>query len=486
MKAIQQAHINKRLRSESAWKLLATANAPVTLALLAAHLLDKDRRLPSSIFHERINRELELLRAHGEDLPQSAQQYISQWLSAGYLERSYEPEASEELYELSAAAAQAIRFVRGLDEKRTVATESRLSMVIQQLSQLAEQTEPDPEVRIDNLVKERERIDAEIEAIRTGKFETLDNDRALERARELIALADELANDFLQVRKSFQQLNRKLRESIMESEGSRGDVLESLFAGVDVIADSDEGRTFKAFWRLLTDPEQSMELENALEQVITRDFAKTLERHERRFLLQMTGVLLERGGDVHDVLHHFARGLKQFVQSREYQEQRRINKLLKQAQRKALAVKEEVTPAKEIGYTLNLTSSRVSSLSQLQLRDPTLDEVDSDIQLADGAGISLESIGELVAQSEIDFRALKHNIRRLLEQRNQVSIAEILNVYPAEQGLGSIVGYISLGSRHGVVSKNKEAVFWKGMDGQARRAAVPCIYFVKERSHELQ
>lgn len=485
MKAIQQVAVHKRLRGESAWKLLATGNAPVTLALLATHLLDKDRRLPSSILHERINRELELLRAHGEDFPQTAQQYITQWLSAGFLERSYEPHASEEVYELSAGAAQAIRFIRSLDEKRTIATESRLSMVIQQLAQLAEQTEPDPDLRIDHLLKERQRIDAEIETIRSGKFEILDEVRAKERARELIALADELANDFLQVRNSFQTLNRKFRESIMESEGSRGDVLESLFAGVDVIAESEEGRTFRAFWRLLTDPEQSLELEDALDQIVTRDFAKSLERHERRFLLRLTSVLLERGGDVHEVLHQFARGLKQFVQSREYQEQKRINKLLKQAQRKALNIKDEVTPAKEIGYTLNLTSSRISSLSRLRLRDPSLDEVDSNIQLAEEAEISLESISELVAQSEIDFRALKHHIKMLLEQRKQISIAEILDAYPAEQGFGSIVGYVSLGSRFGIVSKTREAVAWRGMDGQQRRATLPRIYFLQERSHEL-
>lgn len=485
MKAIQQAAINKRLRSESAWKLLAAVNAPVTLALLNTHLLEKDRRLPSSILHERINRELEQLRAQGEDLPQTAQSYISQWLVAGFLERSYESQASEEIYELTAAAAQAIRFIQGLSGKRIVATESRLSMVIQQLVQLAEQTEPDPELRIENLLNERKRIDEEIEAIRGGKFETLADDRALERTRELVALADELASDFLQVRTSFQQLNRKLRESIMESEGSRGDVLESLFAGVDVIAESDEGRTFKAFWRLLTDPEQSMELEVALDQVVSRDFAKQLDRHERRFLFQLTGILLERGGDVHEVLHHFARGLKQFVQSREYQEQRRINKLLKQAQRKALEIKEQVMLVKEIGYTLNLTSSRLTSLSQLHLRDPSLDEVDSNIQLAEEAEISLESISELVAQSEIDFRTLKHNIKTLLEKHKQVSIAEILESYPAEQGLGSVVGYVSLGCRHGVLSKRKEFVVWHGMDSQERRARIPCIYFVKECSHEL-
>jgi len=43
----------------------------------------------------------------------------------------------------------------------------------------------------------------------------------------------------------------------MDSEGNRGEVLDSLFAGIDLIAESEVGRTFSAFWRLLTDPEQA-------------------------------------------------------------------------------------------------------------------------------------------------------------------------------------------------------------------------------------
>jgi len=54
---------------------------------------------------------------------------------------------------------------------------------------------------------------------------------------EIIALADDLAGDFRRVRDRFEQLNRDLRERLMDNDASRGEVLEALFAGVDVIAD---------------------------------------------------------------------------------------------------------------------------------------------------------------------------------------------------------------------------------------------------------
>jgi len=485
MKALRQIAVNQRLRGETTWRLLAAGNAPVVLGLLQAHLLERERRLPSSILHERIERDLELLRAEGRDLPQSVRAYVAQWLRDGYLERSYQPGASEEEYELGPAAVQAIRFVQALGERRAVATESRLSLVIRQLALLAEQTETDPVSRIEHLERERRRIEAAIEAVQAGRVEALPDERALERVREIVALADELAADFQRVRAEFGQLNRELRERIVEGEGSRGEVLAALFEGVDLIAESDAGRTFKAFWRLLTDPEQSLELEAALDQVLARDFAQRLERDERRFLLRLTKLLLERGADVHDVLQRFARSLKQFVQSREYLEQRRLTRLLREAQRGALEIKDRLRPADDIGHELDLTSSAIRSVSQLGLHDPSLDAVEAGIALAEPAAISLEAVGELVAHSEIDFRRLKQHIRAALGERDQISISAVLSRYPAEQGLGSVVGYLALGSRHGVVSERSETVAWEGLDGVARQARIPCVYFVRERRDEL-
>lgn len=72
----------------------------------------------------------------------------------------------------------------------------------------------------------------------------------------------------------------------------------------------------------------------------------------------------------------------------------------------------------------------------------------------------------------------------LLEQ-SQVSIADVLNRYPAEQGFGSVVGYVSLGARHGEVSETAQVVSWTGKDGVDRSARVPAIYFTRERMIEF-
>jgi len=472
-----QAASLRQLRQQPTWKLLSAENAPAVMVLIQAHLLDGPRRLPASLLVERLGRDLERFRAEGWDLPQPASAYLADWLAAGWLERGLTAEGEEE-YEASAAAAQAIRFARELTAQRTVATESRLGLVIGQLVQLAEETETDPAIRAERLLRERARIDERIAAVRAGRLEPLPADRALERLREILSLSDELAGDFRRVRDDFRTLNRDLRERIVDNDGSRGDVLDAVFADVDLIADSDAGKTFRAFWRLLTDPQQSGELEAALEAVLDREFAEGLNRRQRRDLSGLTGTLLERGGEVHDVLYQFARGLKQFVQSREYREQRRMSTLVKTAQRRSLAVKDRLRPQQPIGRDLTLSSASLRSVSQLRLHDPSLDAVDAGIDAAAESVIGLDAIAELVAQSEIDFRTLEEHIAALLADRGQVTVADLLREYPAEQGLGTVVGYLALGLRDGIVAEGIDRVSWRGRDGVERSARIPRVYFV--------
>ncbi|HEX7643079.1 MAG TPA: DUF3375 domain-containing protein [Burkholderiaceae bacterium] len=475
----------RQLREQPLWRLLAATNAPAYVSLMQSLLFESDKTLPASALHERLARALEDLRATGEDLPQTAQGYVAEWLRQGWLTRRLPAGASEEEYELSVGAADALRFLATMAAPRVTATESRLAAVIQQLTRLAEETDGNRANRVAALLAERERIDREIEAVRQGKVKTLPDERALERAREIIALTDELAADFRRVRDDFDKLNRGLRQSLMENEGSRGDVLEALFAGVDLIGETDAGRTFSAFWRLLTDPVQSEALFEALEAVVSRPFARQLDHGERKFLLNLTGTLMDEGSNVHEVLQHFARSLKSFVQSREFQEQRRLHSLLKQANQAALAAKDAVRPNLPIGYDLALTSSRIRSVAQWRLYDADARVTDTAMPRAAPSEISLEAIGELVRQSEIDFRGLRNNIRAMLERHTQASIGQLLEAYPAAQGLGSVVGYVALGAKHGEVTGEAELVEWRGGDDAVRRARVPTIYFMRERYGEF-
>ncbi|MGM1054086.1 MAG: DUF3375 domain-containing protein [Pseudomonadota bacterium] len=486
MSSYRQVLSYQRLRESTAWRLLGAQLAPVILGILEEHLHGSQTRLPASLLLERIERDLQALRDAGQELPQTARGYVSDWLAAGYLERFLPAGSNEEEYRLSPAASQAIQIIRSMAAPRSTTTESRLSLVAQQLRQLADETDPDIERRRRQLLAQRGRLDEQLEALEAGELEPMAPKRALERAGEILDLAGELASDFGQVAQAFEALHRELREQLLEEDKARGEVLEALFDGVDVIADSEAGRSFEAFWQLLTDPMANADLENALEQLLSREFVAALEPTARRFLMHLPQVLLKRGGEVHEVQQRFARSLKHFVQSGEFREQRRLLARLRQAQRQAMTLTRHLPPLTRLDQELILTSAEIASPSQWRLYDPVQHRVAGHMDEGEAAEISLDSIGHLVRHAEIDFTALTHQLRDLLSRHSQLTVAELLDHYPPDQGLGSIIGLLVMAHRHATLIRGEyETVRWIGSDGLMRRGRLPLMIFERECCNEL-
>lgn len=69
MKADKAIATYRRLRMQPLWRLLAADNGPTVIGLLQSQLYESDRSLPASILYERIGRDLEVLKARGEDFP---------------------------------------------------------------------------------------------------------------------------------------------------------------------------------------------------------------------------------------------------------------------------------------------------------------------------------------------------------------------------------------------------------------------------------
>ena len=81
-----------------------------------------------------------------------------------------------------------------------------------------------------------------------------------DRFQQVSSLARELLGDFREVEHNFRRLDRRVREQIATWEGRKGELLEQIFGERDAIADSDQGRSFRAFWDFLMSPARQEEL----------------------------------------------------------------------------------------------------------------------------------------------------------------------------------------------------------------------------------
>lgn len=472
----------RRLHAESTTLgMLRRDHLPIVAAVLGTYLNGPGDRIATEELHERFDADLEELRDHFSLGSASAKAYCDEWRNAGILVRRPASSARGETYELSAPGFDALRILDQLQEPRSTLTESRLMTLASTLRALAIDTDPDRTRRLEALQRERDAIDAQITRIRNDELDVIDADRARERIADVLLQAQNLPADFARVRSRFEKLNHELRTSLLGTEASVGAVLDDVFRGVDLIESTDEGRTFSAFSSLIRDPERTAMFEADVTAILEREFAADLAPHTRRALRQLMRNMKHGNREVNQSLTEFARGLRRYVRSQDFQRDREMRGLLQEALRAAAAVRTAVKPYAAIGVSLDLTSVRMLSVGAMTPHDPSDFEVGEALADADTGEADLARLAEIARETEIDFAELITNVNEALASGEPITVAEVLERHPATQGLASVIGLLSLASLHGDVdARHSDALAWIGADGVNRSAAVIRHIFTKE------
>ena len=448
---------------------------PVMVAVFEARFADH-RTLPYADFVTLVAEDVDELRDAGFPLPQTAQQYIAGWLRDGILVRR-PTESREETVELSRSAADAIRFVSAVEQPQSVVTSSRLSNVAELLGTLARDSDPVPTSRLEALLAQRAGLDAEIARVASGDFAPLDDAVARERLREVLRLAEEVPGDFAKVADDLERLNQSLREQIINHDGARGSVLEQVFAGVDLIEESDAGRTFAAFHRLLLDPTLTDAFDQAVDSVLERSFTQALAGPDAAFLRQFLTTLQRESSQVRQTLTSFSRSLRRFVQTQEYREHKRLVDALDRAERAAFAALQALSPIHPTGRGIDLTSMQISSIGAWTLHNPADMRSPSEVVVHQTTGLDIEHLRALVRLTEIDFPELRRQVAATLANDATATVRDVLTRFPATQGLASIVGLLLLATEYATRAPGEETWSWASPSGRTKTVRAPRYIF---------
>lgn len=471
--------VQRLLREDTTLRMLRMDSLPLLAGVLSEHLAAPNATVPTQDLHEAMDGELDILRTHLDLGERTAKAYCDDWRQAGLLLRRPASDARGETYELTPQARQGLRIIEELIAPRATATESRLVSLTGALRQLAIDTDPDTGSRLAALHAEREALDERIRRVQSGETDILDARRALERVGDILAQAEDLPTDFARVRSRFEDLNHELRVNILTGEDLPGGVLDEVFRGVDLIESSDEGQTFAAFSRLVRDPEVSASFEADLRAILERDFTRTLPASSRSTLRGLLRTLKDGSRTVQDSLAEFARGLRRYVLSLEFQRDRQLRITLQDALAAAVPAAASTRPYQQTGMALEMTGMRWSSVGEIGLFDPSDYDAGPVLEDAPVAVVDVETLRALARQTEIDFAELEDNVDTVMdglspaERSAGVPVSAVLERFPATQGVASVVGLLSLAARHGAVeAEHTEAILWDGDDGLGRQARV--------------
>lgn len=470
-------------RSHPAWRLLAATNAPLVICFLQrAFIVPNHRSLAQTDLVSRLDDLLYALRqALGDEaFPRSALAYLADWSSdeRGWLRRYYREDNDEPHYDLTPATERALDWVASLEQRQFIGTESRLLAIIELLQQLVQGTETDPEVRITELKRQRALIDAEIARIEVGELELMDPTQVKERFFQVEQTARALLSDFRQVEQNFRELDRAVRERITTWDRGKGELLSKVFGDRDAITDSDQGRSFHAFWDLMMSPTQQEQLSALLQQVL--ELPAVTELAPDRRLARVHYDWLEAGESAQRTVARLSEQLRKFLDDQAWLENRRIMDILHGIEQRALAVREQ--PPGDDFRLLDGMSPQVELVMDRPLFSPPFKpKID---QILPAAETDVIDANALFEQVYVDKQRLAANIRKTLQQRDQVPLSKLLLEHPLEQGLAELVAYLSLAAEQPnavIDEQTRETVRWRSGEGKMRQATLPRVIFVRSQ-----
>jgi hypothetical protein len=469
-----------------AWRLLRSEHAPLIASFLHRTFIAPNVRVVASAdLAEALEDELYGLRQQlGEAaFPKSAAEYLNDWSAPdkGWLRKFYAGDSDEPQFDLTPPTERAIAWLAQLSERNFIGTESRLLTLFELLRQICEGSEADPAKRLTDLQRRRSEIDGEIARVKAGDVPLLDDTALKDRFQQFLQLARDLLTDFREVEHNFRLLDRRVRERIALWEGAKGELLEQIMGERDAIADSDQGRSFRGFWEFLMSSRRQAELSELLEHALALPAIADLHPDPRTRRVHYDW--LEAGEHTQRTVAQLSQQLRRFLDDQAWLENRRIMEILHGIEAKALAVRDAPPAAAFIGIAQPIAAIELAM--ERPLHRTAHKTIIADIQLAvedDGA----DTAG-LFGHVVVDKGRLARHIRRVLHTRSQVTLRELIDVQPLENGLAELIAYLELGSESFAMSVDESAVdlvAWEiaNHDGATRRrqARIPRIVFVRE------
>lgn len=471
------------LRKHSpAWRLLRADNAPLILSFLhRVFVADNIRSIAESDLISRLDDELYALneRLGEQAFPKTAKAYLDDWAApeAGWL-RKYYPAGSDEVhFDATPAVEKALAFLDALEARSFVGTESRLNTVFELLRQMVFGAETDPDARLAELHRRRDELDGEIARVERGEVVVMDTAAQRDRYQQFAATARELLADFREVESNFRTLDRELRARIAAWDGSKGTLLDEVLGNRANIAESDQGRSFQAFYDFLLSADKQEELSTLLERVQALDAVDEADPRMRHIHHDW----MDAAERTQATVRLLSEQLRRFLDDQVWLENRRVMEILHGIETTALSLRE--VPRPDITFEIDGTAPRIVLPMERPLYTPT-----EKVPIAsDGIAAADEDIDSslLFEQIYVDPERLAGEVRHALRAKTQVGLGELLEHAPLEQGLAELVTYLSLSDASFQVVFDESAderVRWSDPDGTERVATLPRITFTRMSS----
>ncbi len=480
--------IDYELKHSPAIRVLRSRNAALILSFLHQQFKGQNQAvsIAQRVLIEKLDGYLDYLRdAYPEMEWRTAKDYLKDWCDNLLLLRKTFDKDDEAILSLTPAAEKAIAWTEELQlQDEFVGTESRFLQIFSLLKEIQDRSTADVETRVAQLEQDRDRIQQEIDRIREeGEVATFSQTQLQERFLSANQMTRQLVADFKAVEQNFRDLTRKVQTQQLEKGSRRGAVVGNVLDADQALRESDQGRSFYAFWEFLMSSSKQADLREMIQAVYTLDELQPLTR--RYGLLRgLEYSLLDAAQYIVQSNHRLTEKLRQMLDERSLRENKRVAELIVEVQRLASALGEGAPEEADFWLVEGDPETQLVIERPLHpLEEPDAPTFDLDFADLPEAVQDEAAMAELFAQFYVDEAVLAERISLTLEQRQAVSLSELIQLYPVTQGLPEVVAYLSLATRspqHSVDESTIESIVVSGLEPKTRlELRMPQIVFCR-------
>jgi len=431
---------------------------------------------------EQLSDYLYILNKDETQFPRQPKQYLTDWTNAGYL-RKYPIKNDEFLYELTAATENAFKWIDSLDKREFVGQESRLKNLFESLKELSSKSKRDYASRLKELEAKKKQIEQEIEDLKHGKMEVLDDRQIKEQYFLIEETAKNLLADFKQVEQNFRDLDRRFRQKIITTNLAKGKVLEDLFQQQSNLLEEDQGKSFNAFWEFLLSQSKQDEFEKMLNEVLSLPAVQEVQR-ESFSIANVRNDLIEAGDKTKRSTNSLLEQLRKYLEHKSFTENKRIYDNIQEALR-IITVNDDKDFSKldwlELESVIDIDLILGHSWLVRGFKPPEKIKF-ANINLEEGKNTNDNN--QLYNQFEISVAELKNNIKTALKNKSYITFTDFIKEFEISKGVAEIVAYVEIASteksRHIVKNEAYDFIDIKNTKTNKNfKVKVPQIVFCK-------
>ncbi|MEZ6077597.1 MAG: DUF3375 family protein [Pirellulaceae bacterium] len=515
---MQIAPLQRFFHSSPAMHLLRSPNAPWIVAFLHQQFKSSGQ---ITWLHSPLAAQLETtlreLQAETNGAPQtrlSGEAYLNNWSSGDcrWLKRFIDESHPEPVYQLTPDAELVLAFVSKATRTTTfIGTQSHLRSILGLLQEVVDEALPSEDAhaigaRIEQLEREREVIEQKLNQLRrgqaseedleTGKFPTAERRATLEKhpereARErshrmrsqfdmAVAQFDQLKSEFRGVEEHFKSITRGVQQRLLQTQDSRGAILEFALDAEDLLKSSDPGRSFADFLKLVHDPASQAHLTELVSRLTQLE--SLADRHEElQSIRTMLPSLLGEAEKILRTTQHLSLTLRRLLDTRSNRHHRQLAHLLRDI--RAAASQHSESPPLDVGLEIE-----VELEIQLPIDRPfwsTPDPfVEVEWQLVDSDPLEhAAALQQLVSLQRIDWQNMRRNITLALKSNSHMTIQALLDRFPIQTGSVELLGYLQIAHEDGHEIDRSQSIElfadWEG--SRARVLRMPRVVFHRVR-----